>query len=453
MSPPSLARLAALSWARGRELTPQRLWPVLRARGGLEALLGSGEEQLSEWLGSRERARAVLRAPEDTAVLKWASEVERSGIQLVTAFDPEYPQALREIADPPFLLYALGRIDRLRLPAVSIVGSRDASRYGRDVAFRLARELSAAGVAVVSGFARGIDAAAHEAALDSPGGTVAVLGCGIDVDYPREHRRLREKLAASGLLLSEYPPGTEPRPQNFPIRNRIIAGLSSGVVVVEALAALGLADHGAPGLGLRARRLRGAGLDFLGDFGGHARAPARRRDPVPRPGCCSRSTRRGPSRALRISRSGTGSSRASPPGSSSWRRRAARARSSRRAWHPTSGGTSSRCPGSIFSDTSAGTHELLRDGAILCRGTEDVLAELFPSVGPPQPVATARAVDLSAEARRLLDALVREESLSADDLAQSLELPAATVLAGLFELEGAGLAMPVEGGRYGVPRR
>jgi DNA processing protein len=366
VSPPSLARLAALSWARGRELTPQRLWPVLRARGGLEALLGSGEEELSEWLGSRERARAVLRAPEDTVVLKWASEVERSGIQLVTAFDPEYPQALREIADPPFLLYALGRIDRLRLPAVSIVGSRDASRYGRDVALRLARELSAAGVAVVSGFARGIDAAAHEAALDSPGGTIAVLGCGIDVDYPREHRRLREKLSVSGLLLSEYPPGTEPRPQNFPIRNRIIAGLSSGVIVVEASRRSG---------SLITARL-------ASDFGRDVFA----------------------------------------------------------------------VPGSIFSETSAGTHELLRDGAILCRGTEDVLSELFPSVGPPQRVAAARAVDLSPEARRLLDALAREESLSADDLAEALELPAATVLAGLFELEGAGLAVPVEGGRYGISR-
>ena len=94
--------------------------------------------------------------------------------------------------------------------------------------------MAAAGVAVASGFARGVDAAAHEAALGGPGGTIAVLGCGIDVDYPREHRRLKERLAEKHLLLSEHPPGTEPRPQNFPIRNRVIAGLSSGVVVVEA---------------------------------------------------------------------------------------------------------------------------------------------------------------------------------------------------------------------------
>ncbi|MFY9549916.1 MAG: DNA-processing protein DprA, partial [Thermoanaerobaculia bacterium] len=233
MSPDSLARVAAISWSRAG-VTPQRLWPALRGRGGVEALLSSDEEELSQILGTRERARAVLQAPADAQALRWAAEVERTGIRIVTAFDPEYPDLLREIADPPLLLFTLGRIERLRLPAVAIVGSRDASRYGRDAAWRLAQELSGAGVTVVSGFARGIDAAAHEAALEGPGGTVAVLGCGLDVDYPREHRRLRERLCAEGLLISEHPPGSEPRPQNFPIRNRIIAGLSSGVVVVEA---------------------------------------------------------------------------------------------------------------------------------------------------------------------------------------------------------------------------
>jgi DNA processing protein len=369
VSPDSLARVAAISWSRAG-VTPQRLWPALRGRGGVEALLSSDEEELSQILGTRERARAVLQAPADTQALRWAAEVERTGIRIVTAFDPEYPDLLREIADPPLLLFTLGRIERLRLPAVAIVGSRDASRYGRDAAWRLAQELSGAGVTVVSGFARGIDAAAHEAALEGPGGTVAVLGCGLDVDYPREHRRLRERLCAEGLLISEHPPGSEPRPQNFPIRNRIIAGLSSGVVVVEASRRSG---------SLITARL-------AADFG---------RDVF-------------------------------------------------------------SVPGSIFSETSAGTHALLRDGAILCRGAEDVLAELFPSVGPPQRVAgpaPPSLAELSPEARRLREALAGEESLSAEELAQSLDLPAATVLAALFELEGAGLAAPVEGGRYGVLRR
>jgi DNA processing protein len=364
-----IARCAALSWARGRELTPQRLWPALRSLGGLEALLSSKEGDLSLLLGSSERARAVLRAPEDHEALQWAAVIERTGARLVTAFDEEFPRPLLEIADPPFVLYAVGRVERLRLPAVAVVGSREASRYGRDVAWRLARELSAAGVTIVSGFARGVDAAAHEAALEGPGGTIAVLGCGLDVDYPREHRRLKERLAAEGLLLSEYPPGTEPRPQNFPIRNRIIAGLSSGVVVVEASRRSG---------SLITARL-------AADFGRDVFA----------------------------------------------------------------------VPGSVFSETSTGAHELLRDGAILCRGAEDVLAELFPSVGPPQRAVAgaATSAELSAEARRILEALSREEALSAEELAQSLDLPAATVLASLFELEGTGLALPVEGGRYGAVRR
>ena len=378
----SLPRRAALSWARNREPTPQRLWPLLRSRG-LEALLEAREDDLVGWLGSRERARAFRRAPDDAEASRHAADVERRGVRVITAFDPEYPPLLLEIADPPFVLYASGSLDRLRLPAVSVVGSREATRYGRDVAQRLGRELSAIGVAVVSGFARGVDAAAHEAALEGPGGTVAVLGCGIDVDYPREHRRLRERVAAAaGLFLSEHPPGEEPRPQNFPIRNRIIAGLASGVVVVEASKRSG---------SLITARL-------AADFGRDVFA----------------------------------------------------------------------VPGSIFSETSVGAHALLRDGAILCRGAEDVLAELFPSIGEPRAldaavtspdVAGTRAAnaaalrDLSPEARRLLEAIARDEPASAEELSRDLDLPAAAVLAGLFELEGAGLARAVEGGRYGIRRQ
>lgn len=368
MSSTPLGRRAALSWAHGRELTPQRLWPVLRSCGGLEGLLSSNVMDLSRFLGSSDRARAVLLAPEDREAQHWAAEIERGGITIVTAFDEAYPSILRETPDPPFLLFALGRIERLRLPAVAVVGSREATRYGRDVAFRLARELSSAGVTVVSGFARGVDAAAHEAALEGAGGTIAVLGCGLDVDYPREHIRLKERMAAQQLLLSEYPPGIEPRPQNFPIRNRIIAGLSSGVVVVEASRRSG---------SLITARL-------AADFGRDVFA----------------------------------------------------------------------VPGSIFSETSVGAHELLRDGAILCRGAEDVLAELFPSVGPAaKSVPLSAGAELSAEARRVFEALAREESLSAEELAQALDLPAATVLASLFELEGDGLASSREGGRYGIARR
>jgi len=366
----SLARRAALSWVRRRGPTPQRLWPLLRSRG-LETLLEAHEDVLAEWLQSHERARALRRSVDDADAEHWAAEIERRGVRVITAFDPEYPSLLLEIADPPFVLFASGSLDRLRLPAVSVVGSREATRYGRDVASRVGGELSAAGVTVVSGFARGVDAAAHEAALQGPGGTIAVLGCGVDVDYPREHRRLRERVAAAGgLFLSEHPPGEEPRPQNFPIRNRIIAGLASGVVVVEASRRSG---------SLITARL-------ANDFGRDVFA----------------------------------------------------------------------VPGSIFSETSAGAHALLRDGAILCTGVEDVLTELFPSIGggiDRGAVTHADAMrDLSAEAKRLLETIARDEPVSADELARALDLPAAAVLAGLFELEGAGLVVAAEGGRYGIRR-
>src|SRR5262249_19463451 len=230
---PALRR-AAISWARGSQLTPQRLWPAIKEAGGLEGLLASGDRELSERLGSEERAAALRRSLEDAAAERWAASLERDGLRVLTAFDEEYPAVLLEIADPPFVLYAAGKLDRLKLPAVGIVGSRAATRYGKDVASRLARDLAAAGVAIVSGFARGVDHAAHEAALDAPGGTIPVLRCGLDVDSPREHAELKEAMKARGLLLTEYPPGTEPYSGNFPVRNRIIAGLCSGVVVVEA---------------------------------------------------------------------------------------------------------------------------------------------------------------------------------------------------------------------------
>jgi DNA processing protein len=363
-----ILRRAALSWARGRELTPQRLWPLLREDGGFETLLSLSEAELSERLGSRDRAIALLRSAEDTAAERWAAEVERAGMRPVTAFDPDYPALLSEIPDPPFVLFVAGNLERFRLPAVAVVGSREASRYGRDVATRLARDLSSVGVTVVSGFARGVDEAAHMAALDSPGGTIAVLGCGLDVDYPREHTRLKEALVRRDLVISEFLPGTEPRPANFPIRNRIIAGLVSGVVVVEASRRSG---------SLITARL-------AADFGRDVFA----------------------------------------------------------------------VPGNVFSATSAGAHELLRDGAILCRGAEDVFAELFPSIGSasePRSAPLSPGRELSSEARQLWEALKREEA-SAEELSRALDWPAAAVLAALFELEETALVSCDEQGRYGVRR-
>ncbi len=153
---------------------------------------------------------------------------------VVTLDDPEYPALLREIIDPPLALHTRGDLSLAQRPSISVVGSRRASPYGLNAAKRLTEELVSAGLVIISGLARGIDAAAHEAALDAGGTTIAVLGTGIDVIYPRSHTRLFRRIEREGLIVSEFPPGTPPLPENFPIRNRVISGLSSGTVIVEA---------------------------------------------------------------------------------------------------------------------------------------------------------------------------------------------------------------------------
>ncbi len=158
--------------------------------------------------------------------------------QVLTLGDADYPASLLELADPPLLLYAEGRLDRLAEPALAIVGSRNPSAQGLANARAFASSLSAAGVVVVSGLALGIDGAAHEGALEAVGaggaGTIAVLGTGLDAVYPRRHVALAQRVAGQGLLLSEYSLGTPPIAAHFPLRNRLIAGLSLGTLVVEA---------------------------------------------------------------------------------------------------------------------------------------------------------------------------------------------------------------------------
>ena len=158
----------------------------------------------------------------------------RADISLVACTCPAFPDALDSIADSPVLLFYQGDLDCLHQPAVAVIGSRAASDYGRRVAALLAGDLAAQGLTVVSGAAYGIDAAAHRAALVAGGRTAAVLGCGVDVAYPRTHADLLREIADQGVLLSEYPLGTRPEGFRFPARNRIISGLVQGVVVVEA---------------------------------------------------------------------------------------------------------------------------------------------------------------------------------------------------------------------------
>ncbi len=165
-----------------------------------------------------------------------AKEFDRSrekGYSLLTLGEAEYPSLLREIFDPPCVLYCYGKADVLEKPAVAMVGSRRPTPYGRGMAERLARDLAGRGLIIASGMAIGIDAAAHEGAL-AEGRTVAVLGSGLDVPYPRSNRKLMDRIAAEGAVISEFPLGTEPLPANFPRRNRIISGLALALVVVEA---------------------------------------------------------------------------------------------------------------------------------------------------------------------------------------------------------------------------
>jgi DNA processing protein len=155
------------------------------------------------------------------------------GVELVPLTDIRYPGLLREIFDPPPLLYAKGRTELLNTVMLGVVGTRRPTAYGKAAAARLAKDLTEAGLAIVSGMARGIDTSAHRAVIDAGGETVAVFGSGIDQIYPAENRKLAEDIAQKGLLLTEFPMGAPPYPQNFPIRNRIISGMSVGVLVIE----------------------------------------------------------------------------------------------------------------------------------------------------------------------------------------------------------------------------
>ena len=161
-------------------------------------------------------------------------EVAKADCELVAYDDGAYPPLLKQIPDAPLLLYVRGDVKVLSQYAVAVVGSRRPSAYGSSVAHRLAHDLAQRQLVVVSGLARGVDSAAHRGALEAKGKTVAVMGSGIDIMYPRENKKLADEIAKSGAVISEFPLGTGPTPENFPIRNRIISGLSLGVVVVEA---------------------------------------------------------------------------------------------------------------------------------------------------------------------------------------------------------------------------
>lgn len=217
------------------------LWftaPRRRVTEALQALPDCPFEVLVAWIARRPDASAVVPALRDAA----ARALEAARQQQIAAVgwgDAQYPPLLAATPDAPVILWVRGQADLLATPSIAIVGSRAASPYGLEVAGRLAAEVAGCGFTVVSGLARGIDSASHRGALGAGGATVAVLGSGVDVVYPPEHRDLAREIAERGVLVSELAPGTPPRAFHFPLRNRIISGLSRAVVVVEAAARSG----------------------------------------------------------------------------------------------------------------------------------------------------------------------------------------------------------------------
>jgi DNA processing protein len=210
----------------------------LLAHFGLpERVLAASGQELERVAGAAAlRLRAEPPSTEIERALRWA---EAPGHAIVTLADAEYPRLLLEVPDPPVLLYATGRLELLARPALAIVGSRNATAQGERNAEQFARAFSVAGLTIVSGLALGIDAAAHRGALGASGSTIAVLGTGVDVVYPRQNAQLAAQIAESGLLVSELPLGTAGAAHHFPRRNRLISGLARGCLVVEAALASG----------------------------------------------------------------------------------------------------------------------------------------------------------------------------------------------------------------------
>ncbi|MGA7617641.1 MAG: DNA-processing protein DprA [Thermoanaerobaculia bacterium] len=227
-----IARDQLIGWSLLTFLTPTRLRLLYERFDPLAEVCKSASTEISMLLNVTGVEAALVKDP--LQLPEFRKRIEQLRESTLTLADEIYPSLLRETPDPPPALHFRGDPSILRLPAIAMVGSRRASPYGINVVRRLARDLARAGIVVVSGLATGIDAAAHEAALDAGGTTAAVLGTGIDVCYPRSNRRLYDRIAAEGLVLTELPASTPPHPRNFPVRNRIIAGMSRGTIVVEA---------------------------------------------------------------------------------------------------------------------------------------------------------------------------------------------------------------------------
>ena len=361
---------------------PGRLAFLMRHFGSAERVLAApaGEIAALPRFGE-ELVRRVTAASGDDARKRTAEAMERLeklGAVAITPDDLAYPDSFRALPDPPYLLYAIGKLELLGRPGIGIVGTREPTAYGREAANRLAGELARAGYVIVSGMAKGIDAAAHAGALAAEAETVGVLGHGIDLVYPRENARLFQAMKERALLVTELPPGEEPRAGNFPRRNRLISALSEGVLVVEMGVKSG-AQHT---------------VSYALEQGKEVFA----------------------------------------------------------------------VPGPIGSPMSAGTNQLLKDGARLVTSAEDVLEELR-GVGRATPAAPARRAahpqpadadlgpapaepeGLSPEEAKAW-AAIGADPVHVDEVAAAAGLAPSTVLAALLGLELRGLVASLPGKQY-----
>ncbi len=334
---------------------PVRVRQLLEHFGDAPAILRASRQQLLQVRGIGEDTAAAIADWEKTTDL--AAEMKRIaefGCHIVTQEDAEYPELLRQIYDPPIVLYVKGELSLKDKNSVAMVGSRMTTHYGIEVARKLAYQLAYVGVTVVSGGARGIDTAAHQGALSGKGRTIAVLGTGINLVTPPENAKLFEQIAASGALITQFPFNRCADKQTFPIRNRIVAGMTLGTVVVEANLTSGALIT----------------ANFATEYGRQVFA----------------------------------------------------------------------VPGRIDSPRSKGCHDLIKKGAKLCEGAEDILSEfeyLFPASNrPPTPSTNGvlPALELSEHEQKVYGALDNEE-IGIDDVIRKSGLPSSTVSVALLSLE------------------
>ena len=334
---------------------PVRVRQLLEQFGDAPSILKASKAQLLRVPGiGEETAEAIAGWEHGIDLGSELKRIQDFGCHILTQQDEGYPELLRQIYDPPIVLYVKGRLESKDKNAVAMVGSRQTTHYGLEVARKLAYQLAYVGVTVVSGGARGIDTAAHQGALAAKGRTVAVLGTGINLVFPPENAELFERIVAHGAIITQFPFNRTADKQSFPIRNRIVAGMTLGTVVVEANLTSGalITSH------------------FATEYGRQVFA----------------------------------------------------------------------VPGRIDSPRSKGCHELIKKGAKLCEGAEDVLSEfeyLFPSSNRPpgaSETGVLPALSLSENEQKAYDTLAHEES-SIDEVIRRSGLPASAVSVALLGLE------------------